>query len=414
MHWCRPLACVRACVRVCICVRACVSKKHTHQTLFVQYTSFYPQPWQKQQQNNKLSNTPASTKCQPQTLTYAKTAHLGCYGATVTTNNQPTTIQPTHQTSKQNTLATMVPLSQPTNQPTNNHSANTQDQQAEYIGYHGAIVTTNQPTNQPPFSQHTIPASRIHWLPWCHCHNQPTNHSANTPGQQAEHLGCHGATVTTNQPTHQASKQNTLATMVPLSQPTNQHTRPASRTPWLPWCHCHNQPTTIQPTHQTSKQNTLATMVPLLQPTDQHTRPASRTPWLPWWYCHNQQTNTPAQRAEHHQLHQDSSSTLSEAAVTKQDDIYSSFIGAGIAQLVQRPTEKPSVILMRVRVPGAGSDFLPRVNFRCRLSYGVRAALVCNRMHQHLFAHVKYPQHWQPQHRSDVYTKIRLIDDRFL
>ena len=52
---------------------------------------------------------------------------------------------------------------------------------------------------------------------------------------------------------------------------------------------------------------------------------------------------------------------------------------AGIAQLVERPTEKPGAILTRVRFPGAARDFLPegcspRVNFQCRLSYGVRTA----------------------------------------
>ena len=47
---------------------------------------------------------------------------------------------------------------------------------------------------------------------------------------------------------------------------------------------------------------------------------------------------------------------------------------AGIAHLVERPTEKPGAILTRVRVPAAARDFHPRVKFRCRLSYGVRTA----------------------------------------
>ena len=34
-------------------------------------------------------------------------------------------------------------------------------------------------------------------------------------------------------------------------------------------------------------------------------------------------------------------------------------------------------------------DFFPRVNFQCRLSYNALAALVCNRMHQHLCTHSK-------------------------
>ena len=45
--------------------------------------------------------------------------------------------------------------------------------------------------------------------------------------------------------------------------------------------------------------------------------------------------------------------------------------GAGIVQLVERPIEKPGAVLTRVRVPGAARDFSSRVNFQCRLSYGV-------------------------------------------
>ena len=37
--------------------------------------------------------------------------------------------------------------------------------------------------------------------------------------------------------------------------------------------------------------------------------------------------------------------------------------GKGIAQLVERPTEKPGAKLTRVRVPGAARDFSPRVSF---------------------------------------------------
>ena len=58
-------------------------------------------------------------------------------------------------------------------------------------------------------------------------------------------------------------------------------------------------------------------------------------------------------------------------------------VRAVIAHLVERPTEKTEAILMEVRVPGAARDFSPRVNFQCSLSYGVRTAPVCNRMHQH-------------------------------
>ena len=60
--------------------------------------------------------------------------------------------------------------------------------------------------------------------------------------------------------------------------------------------------------------------------------------------------------------------------------------GAGVAQMVERQTEKPGVILTRVRVPCAARNFSPRVYFQCRLSDGVRTAPVCSRMHQQLFA----------------------------
>ena len=62
-------------------------------------------------------------------------------------------------------------------------------------------------------------------------------------------------------------------------------------------------------------------------------------------------------------------------------------VGAGITQWLQLPAEKPSAILTRVRVPGrAARDFYARVNFHCRLSYGVRKVPVRNRQHQHLRA----------------------------
>ena len=54
-----------------------------------------------------------------------------------------------------------------------------------------------------------------------------------------------------------------------------------------------------------------------------------------------------------------------------------------MAQLVERPTEKPGAILTRVRVLGAANDFSPRVNFQCILSSA------CNRMHHHLCAGYK-------------------------
>ena len=55
--------------------------------------------------------------------------------------------------------------------------------------------------------------------------------------------------------------------------------------------------------------------------------------------------------------------------------------GGGVAQLEERRTGTP---LRQVRYPDAARDFPPRVNSQCRLSYGVRTALVCNRTLQHL------------------------------
>ena len=52
--------------------------------------------------------------------------------------------------------------------------------------------------------------------------------------------------------------------------------------------------------------------------------------------------------------------------------------GGDVAQSVERRTGTP---LTQVRFPGAARDFFPRASFLCRLSYGVRTALVCNRMH---------------------------------
>ena len=55
-------------------------------------------------------------------------------------------------------------------------------------------------------------------------------------------------------------------------------------------------------------------------------------------------------------------------------------IGAGIVQLIERPTEKPGAILTRVRVPGAARDFSLRVNFQCTL-LTVSVRYVCYRVH---------------------------------
>ena len=85
--------------------------------------------------------------------------------------------------------------------------------------------------------------------------------------------------------------------------------------------------------------------------------------------------------------------------------LYNHFIaitGAGIAQMVERPTEKPGAILTRVRVPSAARKFisqsqlLMQILLRCpyiplvqsHASTSVRMLKIC--------AHVKNPKHWQP------------------
>ena len=74
--------------------------------------------------------------------------------------------------------------------------------------------------------------------------------------------------------------------------------------------------------------------------------------------------------------------------------------GQGLAQLVDHPTEMPGAILVQLRVPGAARDFSPRVNFQCRLCYGVRTAL-CAIACINICAHVKNTKLWQPDHCLD-------------
>ena len=59
-----------------------------------------------------------------------------------------------------------------------------------------------------------------------------------------------------------------------------------------------------------------------------------------------------------------------------------------VAQLVERRTGTP---LTQVRFPGAARDFSPRVNFRCRLSYGVSVHTPCSIACINICAHVKDP-----------------------
>ena len=60
----------------------------------------------------------------------------------------------------------------------------------------------------------------------------------------------------------------------------------------------------------------------------------------------------------------------------------------GCSSLVEHQTITP---LTQVRFPGAARDFLPRVNFHCRLSFGVRTPLCAIACIINICAHVKDP-----------------------
>ena len=75
--------------------------------------------------------------------------------------------------------------------------------------------------------------------------------------------------------------------------------------------------------------------------------------------------------------------------------------GAGIAQLVQRPTEKTGPVLTRVRVPGAAKVFVPESTFRFQcLTLSVQPP--CAIAGINICVHVKNPKHWQPYHCLDT------------
>ena len=59
--------------------------------------------------------------------------------------------------------------------------------------------------------------------------------------------------------------------------------------------------------------------------------------------------------------------------------------GGDVAQFAEHRTDTP---LTQVRVPGTAWDFSPRVNFQCRLSYGVRTP-PCATAFINICAHVK-------------------------
>ena len=61
--------------------------------------------------------------------------------------------------------------------------------------------------------------------------------------------------------------------------------------------------------------------------------------------------------------------------------------GGDVAQLVEHRT---GTSLTQVRFPGAARDFSPKVNFQCRLSYGVRT-FPCAVARINIYAHVKDP-----------------------
>ena len=59
--------------------------------------------------------------------------------------------------------------------------------------------------------------------------------------------------------------------------------------------------------------------------------------------------------------------------------------GWDVAQLVERQTH---MLPTQVRFPGVARDFSSRVNFQCRLSYGVHT-LLCAILRVYIFAYVK-------------------------
>ena len=61
--------------------------------------------------------------------------------------------------------------------------------------------------------------------------------------------------------------------------------------------------------------------------------------------------------------------------------------GGDVAQLVEHQT---GMLPTQVRFPGAARDFSPKVNFQCRLSYGVRTP-PCAIAWIYICAHVKDP-----------------------
>ena len=72
-----------------------------------------------------------------------------------------------------------------------------------------------------------------------------------------------------------------------------------------------------------------------------------------------------------------------------------------MAQLVERSTEKPGAILIRVRVPDAARDFSgsqlsAQTLSRCPYS------LLCAIARVNISAHVKNPRHWQPYQCLDT------------
>ena len=75
---------------------------------------------------------------------------------------------------------------------------------------------------------------------------------------------------------------------------------------------------------------------------------------------------------------------------------------AKIAQLVEHPTEKLGIMLMQIWVLDAPRDFSPRVSVQCRhfcCLYSPLCAVACI----DICVHVKNPKHWQPYHFLDTW-----------
>ena len=88
-------------------------------------------------------------------------------------------------------------------------------------------------------------------------------------------------------------------------------------------------------------------------------------------HCTSRGNETERKICEKRKVFEEDLKDLTKAAWWTEAGSWFQVTGAGIAQLVERLTEKPGTTLTQVWVPRAARDFSPRVNCQCRLSYSV-------------------------------------------